>query len=221
MIITIDGPAGSGKSSVAKSVAQELNYTFYDTGAMYRAVTYAIIENKIDFHDENALIELLTHFLYSVKTIGDEKYYFIGSENVTDQIRSREVTQHVSKVSAEPIVRELLVSIQHHCAKDTDSVFEGRDMGSVVFPKADLKIFLTASPEIRAERRHRELVEKKTISESKISKEQILKEIIERDNYDSTSEHSPLCQAKDAHAIDTSHLSIPEVVTKILSLLPK
>ncbi|MBT3393991.1 MAG: (d)CMP kinase [Waddliaceae bacterium] len=218
MIITIDGPAGTGKSTVAKSVAEKLGYTFFDTGAMYRAVTYGLIKNSIPFNDVIAIENYLKEFQYHIETRDGEKHYYIGDEEVTKQIRSPNVTTHVSEVSAAKSVRDAMMTLQRRLGHDVDAVFEGRDMGSVVFDDADVKIYLDATPEIRAQRRYDELVKNDYKSAQYFDKKKVLEDIIRRDTYDSSREHSPLKQPDDAHYIDTTELSIEEIVAEIIAL---
>lgn len=217
MKITIDGPAGTGKTTVAKKVAEKLGFSYFDTGAMYRAVTYKILQEKISLSDKKQLLPFLENFQFQIKTEKQQKRYFVEKEDVTEVIRSATVTKNVSKVSALPEVREAIVKMQREFAKTGNAVFEGRDMGTVVFPKAELKIFLTARPAVRAERRYLEIKHKI----GSYTQEEIMKDILERDHYDTHREISPLKQAEDAHLIDTSDLSIDEVVEKIVSLIPK
>ncbi|NGX55254.1 MAG: Cytidylate kinase [Chlamydiae bacterium] len=217
MIITIDGPAGTGKTTIAEKVAAKLDYRYFDTGAMYRAVTYLIINDKINLGNESELETLLKQFQFDIRKDEGNKRYFVEDQDVTTVIRSREVTQHVSEVSAKPIIRAALVEIQRRFGKKGDTVFEGRDMGTVVFPEAELKIFLTARPAVRAERRYLEL--KDSVTQS--TQEDVLQELLKRDHFDSTREASPLKQAEDAHLIDTSDLTIEQVVDRILALIKR
>ncbi len=218
MIITIDGPAGTGKSTVAKHLAQRLNFAFFDTGAMYRAVTYTLLKEQIPFHDTEKIEHLLSHFEFRIVTHLMEKRYFVGSEEVTQQIREGAITRHVSEVAALPCVRASLSTLQQRFAAVTDAVFEGRDLGSVVFPDANLKIFLTASSEVRAERRFRELLFKHPSEAENLTKQQVLEDLLRRDLIDSTRAVAPLIQPEDAHVIDTSFMTIEEVVEAILHL---
>ncbi|MBS0623019.1 MAG: (d)CMP kinase [Verrucomicrobia bacterium] len=211
MIITIDGPSGTGKTTVAKALAKKLHYDYFDTGAMYRAVSYGLLQKGISCQDEKALSDFLEHFDLKMEETEQGRQYLLNGQNVTKQIRSLEVTAYVSEVAAKPIVRAHLVKIQKAFAQARDTVFEGRDMGTVVFPKADLKIFLTARPEVRAFRRYLELA-------TKVSREKILNEIEKRDQADSNREHSPLRQAEDAYLIDTSELNLEEIVDTIMRL---
>src|SRR5258708_5691807 len=153
MIITIDGPAGIGKSTVARKVAEKLKAPYFDTGAMYRAVAFLLLQEQISLTDEKKIGELLACFTFEARIHGEKPHYFANGLDVTERIRSPEVTAIVSPVSALPIVREALWKIQRQFAKKKGGVFEGRDMGSVVFPNAQFKIFLTARPEVRAARR--------------------------------------------------------------------
>lgn len=213
MIITIDGPIATGKSTIAKAVAKEVGYIYFDTGAMYRCLTYGIIKNKIAYEDSDQLKRFLAQFQFEIKLKLGEKHYFVENEDVTEKIRLEKVTGMVSKISAIKEVREKLVAIQREFALGVNAVFEGRDMGTVVFPEAQIKIYLTGKPEVRATRRYEELKKKYNLE---VTFEQVLKEITERDQYDMTREISPLCQPKEAYVIDTSDLSIPDIVLKIL-----
>lgn len=217
MIVTIDGPAGTGKSTVAKKVAQSLKYRIFDTGAMYRAVTFFVMKECVDLSNLRELQSLLNRFQFDIKEVEGKTRYFVGMQDVTEEIRDPAVTKKVSEVSAKPEVRKMLVSVQQAFGKEKNAVFEGRDMGSVVFPQAEVKIYLTARPAVRAERRYMELKQKF----SHADQEEILKEILERDHTDSTRETSPLIQPANSHLIDTSDLTIDQVVEQIVSLVPK
>lgn len=214
MIITIDGPAGSGKSTIAKKVAQWLNYQKLDTGAMYRAVTLKALEQKVDLNDAKALAQTAASSKIELKN----EHVYLDEQDVTEKIRSLEVGQTVSLVSRWPQVRQIMVEHQRRLAKQAGNiVVEGRDTGSVVFPQADLKIFLTASLEVRAERRLRELKEKGL----KVDLKTVMTEIKARDEIDSKREASPLIKPADAVLIDTSDKTIEDVVNKVLSLVSK
>lgn len=216
MIITIDGPVATGKSTVAKRLAESIGFIFFDTGAMYRAFTYGVMKNGIDLSNREQFAAYIKQFQYKIKIIRGQRRYFTGSEDVTDAIRSQEVTALVSQISAIPSVREKLVGFQRTLATGVNAVFEGRDMGTTVFPDADLKIFLTGRPEIRAKRRYNELVAKNPELAHTLTLEQCLVDVNKRDEYDSKRENSPLQQAPDAFVIDTSDLSIEDIVFKIL-----
>ncbi len=145
MIITIDGPIATGKSTIAKTLAREIGYIYFDTGAMYRCVTYGILKNKINADDLTQLKNFLDAFKFDIKIKHGDRHYFVDEEDVSDKIRLDEVTSHVSKISAIPVVRDKLVALQRQFAEGVNAVFEGRDMGSVVFPDAQVKVFLDRS----------------------------------------------------------------------------
>lgn len=212
--IAIDGPASSGKSSVAKLVAERLGYTYIDTGAMYRGVTLAVLDQKIDINDSMAVQDLLKTIEIHFQRTQDGQDLYVNGKNVSRDIRSQEVTDFVSEVSAIEAVRHHLVQMQQAMAKDTDVVMDGRDIGTVVLPDANYKFFFTASPEVRAQRRYEENMAKGISSQSL---EEIKQAIIARDHYDSNREISPLKQAEDAIAVDTSHMSLNQVVDYVIN----
>ncbi len=216
MIITIDGPVATGKSTIAKKLAAAVGYIYFDTGAMYRAFTYGLLENKIDLNDIEAIKKYLEVFDFRIKMIRGERHYFLNQEEVTEQIRSERVNNNVSLISAMPFVREKMTLLQRELAKGVNAVFEGRDMGTVVFPDAQVKIFLTGRPEVRARRRYEEFLAKYPEECKGMSVEQVMENILKRDELDSTREIAPLKQPSDAGIIDTSDLTIDEVVAKIL-----
>jgi len=218
MIITIDGPVATGKSTVARWVAERMGFIFYDTGAMYRCLTYDLIQKNIDLDDKKAIKNALEDFQYEVAVHFGDKHYYVNGQDVTSEIRKEAVTSQVSKVSAIDIVREKLVAIQRKLGDGVNAVFEGRDMGSFVFPDAEVKIFLTGRPEVRAKRRFDELRSKFPADTINLTIEDALKEIQRRDTYDSTREVSPLKPADDAIFVDTSDLTLDEVVDKILDI---
>lgn len=222
MIIAIDGPSGTGKSTVAKGVALRLHYTFFDTGAMYRSFAWKVREKGIDPADAEKVAAEVASFRFEIRTTPQgERAYFVDGTEVTEAIRSREISTISSQIAAYPSVRKSMVKMQRQFGRSCDAVFEGRDMGTVVFPDADLKIFLTARPTVRAERRYRELLSKFPDLSEPLSPQQILQEMSERDKNDSTRSVSPLKQAEDAILIDTSDLTIDEVIEKIIRLRPK
>ncbi|MBN2479437.1 MAG: (d)CMP kinase [Parachlamydiales bacterium] len=222
MIITIDGPAGVGKSTVAKLVAQKLNFSYFDTGAMYRAVTYALLKNNINPDDEKSVLDFLkNHFKYEIKKDQGQFLYFVNDEDVSGIIRSNHISNVVSQVSTKEYIRKTLLPFQRKYADDNDLVAEGRDMGTVIYPNAKVKIYLTARASVRAERRFQELTEKFPQDIATLDKQEILEEIKIRDERDSTRKISPLRKAKGAHAIDTSSLSIDQVVRKIIKKVKK
>lgn len=219
MIITIDGPSGTGKSTVAKGVAAQLGFTFFDTGAMYRSFAWFVLREGVDPTNEQAVGSVLDRFHYKIDGKGGERRYFVGAEEVTDQIRTQSISLCASQVAIHPTVRQAMVKIQREFGHAVDAVFEGRDMGTVVFPDADLKIFLSAEPEVRAKRRYLELSRK--FPDVEVDENEILCEIKARDESDSTRAVSPLKKAPDAIFIDTSHLSANQVIAKIIALRPK
>lgn len=212
MIITIDGPAGSGKSTSAKLVAKKLGYTYLDTGAMYRAITYLALKQNM-IRDESSVVRLAQDARLELKFIDGKTEVFLNGEDVTEAIRSYEVNSNVSEISVIPGVRKALVEKQQAIGANTSIVAEGRDTGTVVFPDADVKIFLTASLNERATRRLKEFQEKG----QNLPLEDIEFNIKKRDLIDSSREMSPLVKAKDAIEIDTSSITIEEEVSLILA----
>lgn len=215
--IAIDGPASSGKSTIAKILADKYSLVYVDTGAMYRTLTYLALKNNVPVTNEDLLLKLLKETTISFKKIKEGQLVFADDEDVTEAIRSHEVTNNVSEVSAFAKIREELVSRQQEIAKDTGVVVDGRDIGTVVLPNADVKIFLVASVEERAERRYLENQAKGIDSDF----ERLKQEIIARDDYDSNREVSPLKQASDAVRLDTTSLSIEEVVEKCVNIIER
>lgn len=210
-IITIDGPAGSGKSSVAKRVAQELGFVHLDSGAIYRAVTLFLLQRSVSPSDVSKIEECLKELDLKVK---DQQIY-INGENVTEAIRSPQVDEMVSLYSALPVVRKYLLTLQRELQDGEDLIAEGRDMGTVIFPDADLKIFLKADAKTRAIRRWKELMERGV----DIAFDDVYYQIIQRDEKDSNRELSPLIPAEDAIILDTSDLTLDEVVERVIKLV--
>ena len=208
MIVAIDGPAATGKSTSAKLVAQKLGFTYMDTGAKYRCVTLSVLRNHIALADEEALQLLIQEMDIHFDKTGDKLVVCLNKEDVSTLIRKPEVTSHLSAVSALPQVRNHMVAIQRKSAKNQDCVIEGRDIGTIVFPKADVKFFLVADDIIRARRRQLDL---KAIGEERTIDE-LVEEICRRDRFDSERSHSPLKKADDAVEVDTSQLTIDEQV---------
>ena len=212
--IAIDGPASSGKSTVAKIIAKDLGYTYLDTGAMYRAATYIALNNQVSPEESSRLLELLEQYPISFgRAETGDQLVFVGDVDVTSPIRENEVTNAVSAFAAIPAVREKLVALQQEIARQGGIVMDGRDIGTVVLPQAELKIFLVASVDERAERRYKENLSKGIETDLETLKE----EIAARDYKDSHRETSPLKQAEDAIYLDTTGLSILEVIEKIKS----
>ena len=204
----MDGPAASGKSTTAQLVAQRLGYLHVDTGAMYRAVTLKVLRNRIKPDDERAIARLLNATHVELKEVDSSLKVFLDSEDVTEAIRSADVTNAVSAVSRLRRVRQKMVQEQRLMGKEKGIVLEGRDIGTVVFPNADLKIFMVADIEARAVRRQAELRAKGVETDLAV----LMKEIEKRDRTDSTRYESPLRRAPDAVVLDTSHLTIEEQV---------
>ena len=212
MIIAFDGPAGSGKSTIAKIISEKLGITYLDTGAMYRAVTLYFLENNVDFNDENQVKINLEKI--ELEFINDKLY--LNNKDVSAQIREKNVNDHVSLVSAIRIVREKMVDLQRKMSGKKSVVLDGRDIGTVVFPNADYKFYITASVDVRARRRYEEELEKGI---SNLSFDEVKKSMENRDYIDSNREVTPLGKADDAIEIDTSDMSIDEVLEKILSYI--
>ena len=213
--IAIDGPAGAGKSTISKKVAKELGYVYIDTGAMYRTVGLKAVRMGIDTKDEQGVASILPGLDIDIRHEGVEQHIFLDGENVSDKIRTPEISMAASNVSAIGAVRVALVDMQRKLAENHDVVMDGRDIATFVLPDAEVKIFLTASVEARAERRYRELIEK---GES-VSLEAVKAEMIQRDKNDSTRKVSPLKVADDATVIDNSDLSLEESVNKVVEFI--
>ena len=211
-VIAIDGPAGAGKSTVGRAIARRLDVGYLDTGAMYRAVTFAVLRRGVDPYDTEQVAEVASTIELDVTGVDGAAVVVVDGEDATVEIRGREVTGAVSAVAANSDVRAEMVRRQRSMvAEQGGSVVEGRDIGSVVFPDADLKLFVTASARVRAERR---------VAEIGGDVDEVEASIIERDRKDSLRADSPLVEASGATAVDTTGLSIQEVVDHILGLLP-
>lgn len=211
MIVAIDGPAGAGKSSVARAAADALGFAHMDTGAMYRALTLAALEDGLDISDRS----LLDAFVASMDVSLDDNSVTIDGRDVTTRLRTPEVTEAVPRIAAEPRVREALVPLQRRLAERRDIVVEGRDIGTVVFPDAEIKVYLTASPIERARRRTRQL----GLAEDVETIEEMASDISARDTTDATREASPLVQAEGSHRIDSSDMTLEEVVAAVVELV--
>ena len=217
MVIAIDGPAGSGKSTVARELAKKIHYRYVDSGAMYRAVTLKALQEKIDMNDEAELSRLF-HDMELSQTFEDGKVrVFNQGEEVTEQIRSPEVSAAVSIAAAQSSIRYHVTALLHVWGSGGNIVIEGRDIGTYVFPDADHKFFIDASPRVRAERRFGELKEKGYTG----TIEDVEKDIIKRDELDKSRELAPLKIAKDAEVIDTSTMTIEQVVNHIAQRMGK
>ncbi len=209
LVIAVDGPAGAGKSTIAKIVADKLNINYIDTGAMYRAITYKVLQNDIDVNNEDQIIEIAKNSDIDFK---DNNIYLDG-KILKEEIRTPEVSNNVSNIAQIKEVRYLMVDVQREIGNKSSVILDGRDIGSYVFPKADYKFFLVASPEERGERRYKELIKKGYDT----SLEEVIKDVIRRDEVDSNREFAPLVKASDAIEIDTTGKSIDEVVESVIS----
>lgn len=213
--IAIDGPAGAGKSTIAREIAGRLQYIYIDTGAMYRALALACIRKSVDAMDEAAVSGICREVSVTIKYIGGEQRVFLNQEDVSSFIRSEQVSRMTSAISVYKEVRGKLLSLQRELAAKENVIMDGRDIGTTVLPDADVKIYLTASPAIRAKRRFEQLEDKSKL----VSLEEIEREISERDYRDMHREIAPLRQAEDALLVDTSGYSVNEVVNKIVEII--
>lgn len=213
--VAIDGPAAAGKSTIAKIVAEHFSYVYVDTGAMYRALTYKALKNKINIQDEEALHELMLHSDIVLKPSPTGQLVFLDGENVTEAIRTSEVTNSVSAVAKHGLVRKEMVRLQQELGKAGGIVMDGRDIGTHVLPNAELKVFMIASVDERAQRRHAENLAKGFPSDLETLKQ----EIAARDKFDSEREVAPLRKADDAIEIDTTSLTIGQVAERIMTLI--
>ncbi len=218
MLIAIDGPAASGKSTIAREVAKKLNYKFISTGAMYRAITYRVLKDKIDAYNEEAPAKIAKKYGVSFQKTKDhpeEERVFIDNEDVTEYLFTPEVDSAVSLVARNPQVRKELVRQQRRISSQGNMVMEGRDIGTVVLPEADFKIYLTATAKERALRRKKDL-EKKGYY---LDEERLKREIVYRDKIDSTREHSPLVKAGGALLINTTNKTIEQVIDMVMDIV--
>jgi cytidylate kinase len=215
IIVAIDGPAGSGKSSTAREVARRLGFTYIDTGAMYRSVTLAAIRQNINIQDEAKVTRIAEQSRIRFKWINGRYCTFLNDEDVSEAIRWSEVAKLVSPVSAIPGVRRVMAERQRQLAQKDNIVMEGRDIGTNVFPNANFKFYLDADIRVRAQRREKDYRE---IGQD-LTLDQIVSELEKRDRIDSSRQHSPLKKAEDAITIDTTHLTFEEQVTKIVNLI--
>ena len=209
MIIAVDGPAGSGKSTISKLLAKELGLVYLDTGAMYRLFTLKMLKENISFSDSDKINELLENLNINIE---NDRFY-LDEKDVSEEIRKTDVAENVSKTAAIKEVREKMVNLQREFSKSKNVILDGRDIGTVVFPEADIKIFLVADAKERAERRFKELLSKG----ENISLDDIYENILKRDRLDSTRENSPLKKANDAIEVDTTGKNIEEVKNIILN----
>ena len=215
--IAIDGPAGAGKSTIARTAAAELGFIYVDTGALYRSVAYYCLSKGADVSIPENVQKLLPEIIPELRFIDGVQHVFLNGDDVSDKIRTPQVSMAASKVSAIPAVRAFLFDLQQKIARENNVIMDGRDIGTVVLPYADLKIFLTASPEARADRRFKELKNKPDAP----SYDEVLADIIKRDHDDSTRAIAPLKQAEDAVLCDTTSLSLEESVDMIIGMIKK
>lgn len=212
--IAIDGPAGAGKSTIARAVAKELQIIYVDTGAMYRAMALFMLRQGVNPADGTAVSEKCRDADVTIAYEGEEQVVYLNGENVNPYLRTEEVGNMASSVSVQPAVREKLVDLQRALAAKADCIMDGRDIGTCVLPDAQVKIYLTASSEVRAKRRYDEL----TAKGQECDLEQIKADIEDRDDRDMHREHSPLRQAADAVLVDSSDMTVDEVINRILEL---
>ena len=215
MVITIDGPAGAGKSTVSKALAEKLEYIYLDTGSLYRALAYKVLKDNISVDNESAVADLCSRTEVELKNVGGKMKVYLDSENVGEKIRTQEVGSAASKISAYGTVRKYLLNLQRRAGAQGGLVAEGRDMGSVVFPDADYKFYLDAKADERITRRLNEILSKGTTTKY----QSVQKEMIARDQQDSKRQHSPLKVPEEAIIIDSTDLSVDQVVDEILKYI--
>lgn len=212
LLITIDGPAGAGKTTVSRMLAARLSYRYIDTGALYRGVAYEVLNRKVDPEDTAALAEVCKRIKLQFVLVKGQLQLNLNGEDITTQIRTPEISMLASAISARPAVRERLLEIQRELGREKNAVFEGRDMGTVVFPNADIKFYLTAGEQTRAERRYKELAGK-----SYVTLEDVQRDMAHRDRNDTSRKLAPLKPAQDAIHIDSTRLNAEGVVDSMLA----
>ena len=217
MIIAIDGPAGGGKSTVAKIVAEKLNFRYIDTGSMYRSVAWKSLEKNTALGDEDAVADIASKIKIELVPGKDGQLVFVDGKNITDQLKVEEISRGAAIVAAQPMIREIMTTKQRKLGKQGKVVMDGRDIGTVVFPQADKKFFLDADPKERGRRRFIELKEKGQVKNTDLST--IIAQIVQRDHEDRSRKIAPLKQAKDAMLIDTTHLSVDQVAEEIIKII--
>ena len=217
MIIAIDGPAGSGKSTVAKIVAEKLDFRYIDTGSMYRSVAWKSLQKNTTLGDEEAVADIAFKTKIDLVPSQDGQLVFVDGEDITTQLKMEEISRGAAIVAAQPIIRQIMTTKQRKLGKQGKVVMDGRDIGTVVFPQADKKFFLDADPKERGRRRFAELKEKKQAANTDLPT--IIEQVIQRENEDRNRKIAPLKQAKDANLIDTTHLSVDQVVKKIIKTI--
>lgn len=213
--IAIDGPGGAGKSTISKAVAAKLGIVYVDTGALYRTVGYYVRSQNLDPKDRAAVSACLPNISIEVRYVDGAQHVFLNGEDLGDRIRTPEMSMYASAVSAIPEVRAFLLETQKDIARKNSVIMDGRDIGTVILPNADVKIFLTASPECRARRRYDELIAKG----QQVSYEDVLREMNERDTQDSTREIAPATAAKDAVVFDNTGMSLEESVAAVVTMV--
>lgn len=213
--VAIDGPAGAGKSTIARTAAETLGYIYVDTGALYRAVGVYALQHGVNTKNGDAVAGTLSDICVELKFIGGVQHVFLNGADVSEEIRTPEASMAASDVSAVPAVRQFLFDLQRNIAKQNDCIMDGRDIGTVVLPDAQVKIFLTASPEARAERRHKELQAKG----AQDTYETVLADLKQRDYNDSHRAVAPLKPADDSVLVDTTALNLEESVEKVISVI--
>ena len=222
LIIAIDGPAAVGKSTMGKLIARELGFLYIDTGAIYRAITWKVLKNNININNEEMISSMVSNTYITIerankKSLNDYYHIFVDGEDVTEEIRNPMIDQNVSQIARLPKIREQLIYLQRELAEKGNIVMEGRDIGSVILPKADIKLYFTASEEERIKRRYKELIDKGY----SVDYEEVKKQIVQRDEIDSKRKYAPLIKAKDAILIDSTEKSIEEVKDEILKIIKK
>jgi len=221
-IIAIDGPAAVGKSTMGKLIARKLGFIYIDTGAIYRAITWKVLKNNIDINNENMISDIVSSTCITIKktntnSLKDYYHIFVDEEDVTEEIRNPKIDQNVSLIAKLPKIRRQLIHLQRKLAEKGNIVMEGRDIGSVILPMADIKLYFTASEEERIKRRYKELIKKGY----DVGYEEVKKQIVQRDEIDSKRKYAPLIKAKDAILIDSTEKSIEEVKDEILKIIKK
>jgi len=222
LIIAIDGPAAVGKSTLAKLIARELGFLYIDTGAIYRATTWKVLKNSININHEDMISDLLSDTCITIERVNsnnlkDYNHIFVDGKDVTEEIRDPKIDQNVSQIARLPKIRKQLINLQRRLAEKGNIVMEGRDIGSVILPNADIKLYFTASEEERIKRRYKELIDKRY----NVNYEEVKEQIVQRDEIDSKRKYAPLIKAKDAILIDSTEKSIEEVKDEILKIIRK
>ncbi|MBP0979799.1 MAG: (d)CMP kinase [Oscillospiraceae bacterium] len=217
--IAIDGPAGAGKSTISKELAKKLKYIYVDTGALYRAIALYMINNNIDFKDQDKVAQNLKNIDIKIKYKNFSQQVYLNNLDITDKIRTPEVSAVASAVSALKPVRDFLLDLQRDLAKNNNVIMDGRDIATVVLPNADIKFFLTANEKARATRRYAELIQ--TGKDNNISFEKVFDEMVKRDSNDSSREIAPLKKANDAILVDSSELSFEKTLEFILKIIKR